>query len=410
MPLPAKIFWILGGLLVIQSLAALGDGYRFLGFVRRSRQRPSGNYSPPAALIIPCKGIDPEYELNLSGFLTQDYPNYQVIFVVASEEDPAHRYLAARLTQLTAPGSPGAWKAGLVVAGRSEERGEKVNNLLHGVAAVDPGTEVLAFADADARPQRDWLRSLVAPLGEPRVTVSTGFRWYLPGAGFVSQLRAAWDTSIATLLGDHNRNFAWGGSMAMRAADFRRLEVAERFWARTVSDDYAVTRAVREARGRIRFEPRCLLASREDSTFREFLRWSNRQILLTRVYAAPLWRMGLAAYALYCGTFIFGLVLLLASALSGRERMGIATTLLVILFLGSAKGLTRTRVASEIFPEESAALRRLGSRYWQLAPLVPWVMLFNFVAAGLTRRIEWRGTHYELRSINEVRVLRRGDS
>src|SRR5439155_13015403 len=140
----------------------------------------------------------------------------------------------------------------LVAAGYSDGRGEKVNNLLRGVEAVAPQTEVLVFADADARPKADWLRSLVAPLADPGVTVSTGFRWYLPGDTFASRLRAAWDTSIATMLGDHDRsNIAWGGSMAVRAEEFRRLRVAEAYWARTASDDYAVTRAVRDAGGRI---------------------------------------------------------------------------------------------------------------------------------------------------------------
>ena len=64
-------------------------------------------------------------------------------------------------------------------------------------------------------------------------------------------------------------------------------------------------------------------------------------------------------------------------------------------------------VAREIFPEEDPSLARYGARYWQLTPLIPWVMLFTFVMAGFTRRIEWRGTEYELRSTDEVRVLRR---
>ena len=103
---------------------------------------------------------------------------------------------------------------------------------------------------------------------------------------------------------DHN--FAWGGSMAIRAADFRRLGIAEAYWANTVSDDYALTRAVREAGGKIAFEPRCLVASREESSLREFLRWSTRQIIITRVYAAHLWKLGLATYLFYCGTLRWG--------------------------------------------------------------------------------------------------------
>jgi ceramide glucosyltransferase len=391
-------------------VAALQDGIRFLRFVRSSRLRPAGEFSPPAALIIPCKGIFPGFERNLSQFLAQDYPAYHLIFVVATAQDPAHAALASLLEKVAKPGEPRkipAPRTTLLVAGYSEVRGEKVNNLLCGLAAVDAAAEVLVFADADARPGEDWLRSLVAPLADKNVTVSTGFRWYLPGAGFVSQLRAAWDTSIATLLGEHHHNFAWGGSMALRAEDFNRLQIAERYWANTVSDDYGVTRAVRDARGWIRFEPRCLVASHEDSPFLEFLHWSNRQIILTRVYAARQWKLGLVANALYCGTFLAGVILMALAPIHTLVRIAIAAPLLAILILGLVKGNIRTVVARELFPEEQSILARLGSRYWQLTPLVPWIMLFNFVVAGLTRRIEWSGTRYELKSVDEVKVLGR---
>jgi len=406
--LPVEIFRFLAALLGIQSIVSLRDGYRFLRYLRWSRAQPPGDFTPFVSLIIPCKGVDPDFELNLTSFLTQDYPNYQLILVVASKRDPAHAVLLALLekTQSSRP----APKTQLIIAGHSEVRGEKVNNLVRGLAAADSTADVLVFADADARPAKDWLRSLVAPLAATDVTVSTGFRWYLPGPSFVSQLRAAWDTSVATLLGEHNHNFAWGGSTAMRAADFRHLEIAERYWARTVSDDYGVTRAVRDAGGRIRFEPRCLVASLTDFTFREFLSWSNRQIILTRVYVARLWMLGLAAHCIYCGTFALGLVSLALASTSAQARAGIATTLLAILILGCLKGRLRSVVARELFPEDHANLDHYGARYWQLTPLVPWVMLFNFVVAGFTRRIEWRGIEYELRSIDEFKVLRRNES
>jgi len=394
----------------VQSIAALRDGYRFHRYVRSSRLRPAGEYAPLAAVIIPCKGVIPGFEENLTRFLTQEYPAYQLIFVVATAQDPAHAALIALLEKVTKAGEPHGFplpRTALRVAGLSEVRGEKVNNLLCGLTAMDSAAKVLVFADADARPGTDWLRSLVAPLADKRVTVSTGFRWYLPGARFVSQLRAAWDTSVATLLGEHRKNFAWGGSMALRAEDFKHLQIAERYWAHTVSDDYGVYRAVRDAGGWIRFEPRCLVASREDSSFLEFLHWSNRQIILTRVYAARLWKLGLAANCLYCGTFLLGLVSLILPGVSIPVRMTIIATLLGILILGFIKGHIRTVVARELFPEEQPILSRLGSRYWQLTPIVPWIMLFNFIVAGLTRRIEWSGTRYELKSAEEVKILGR---
>jgi hypothetical protein len=89
---------------------------------------------------------------------------------------------------------------------------------------------------------------------------------------------------------------------------------------------------------------------------------------------------------------------------TAHQRVAVAVTLLAVLFLGSGKGYIRSLVTRELFAAE------IGSRascYWQLSPLVPWIMLWNFVGAGLTRRIEWRGTEYELVSRDEVRVMKR---
>jgi cellulose synthase/poly-beta-1,6-N-acetylglucosamine synthase-like glycosyltransferase len=295
----------------------------------------------------------------------------------------------------------------LVVAGYSESRGEKAHNLLQGLEAVEAKAEVLVFADIDAHPGRDWLRSLVAPLKDPTVTVSTGFRWYLPGSGFVSHLRAAWDALNATCLGDHEYNFAWGGSMALRSVDFKRLAVAERHWANAVSVDSTLTRAVYEAGGRIRFEPRCLVASRGEMKSAEFLRWTNRHWTITRVYWPGAWWVEATAYLFFCGSVLFGLVMLALPSISAGQRLLIAGILLVTFLLVMSKGLIHLNIAKELFPEEASSLSRYGARYWQLSLLAPWVLLVNFLVSGVRRRIEWRGTHYELMGRNETRVLRR---
>ena len=372
--------------------------------MRRSRKEPRAGIAPAAAVVIPCKGVDPGFDSNLERFLNQDYPDYQIVFAVATVEDSAYRAIDARLKAPIEPGRTRKPRTSLVVAGLSDERGEKVNNLIRGMQAVDGCTQIFVFADIDAAPSPDWLRSLVAPLASPQVTVSTGFRWYLPGKGFVSRLRAAWDSSIATMMGDHDHNFAWGGSMAIRAADFHALRVAERYWTNTVSDDFALTRAVREAGGKIAFAPRCLVASREESSFREFLRWSTRQIIITRVYAPHFWKLGLATYLLYCGTFILGLSAVAMSGASLSTRLGVVCILLVVVLLGAGKGYIRSLVAREQFAGEMGSG---SSCYWRLSPLVPWIMLWNFVVAGFSRRIEWRGTEYELISRDKVRVIGR---
>jgi cellulose synthase/poly-beta-1,6-N-acetylglucosamine synthase-like glycosyltransferase len=267
---------------------------------------------------------------------------------------------------------------------------------------------VLAFADIDARPGRDWLRSLVGPLQDPKITVSTGAGWELPGFGFVSHLRAAYGALNVTMMGGHEYTGAWGVSMAVRAIDFKRLAVAERYWANAVSVDGTLTRAVYEAGGRIRFEPRCVLALRGETKFGEFLSCTNRHWVIKRVYWPVLWWAEAAGYVYYCGTVLLGLIMLSLSGISAGQRLLIAGILLATLLLVMSKGFIHMIVAKELFPEEASSLSRYGARYWQLSLLVPWVNLINFLVSSVTRRAEWRGTHYELRGRNETRVIRRG--
>jgi len=403
MALLFALFLFLGAALIAQSAWSLHDGYRFLAYLQRSLRAAPRGFQPAAALIVPVRGLEPELDGNVNALLAQDYPDYQLIFAVARKSDPAYNWLMARCSQ--PPGAEhGPLTAQVVLAGVTEERGEKVNNLLAALKVISPRAEILVFADADARPRSNWLRSLIDPLGDPAVTVSTGFRWYLPAAGSASRARAAWDASIATLLGEHRSNFAWGGSMAMRAQDFRRLKVAERYWAHTVSDDYGLTRAVRDAGGWVRFEPKCLVAGTGGVIWAEFVRWANRQIIITRVYARHLWAWGLASHLLFCGTIALGLGVAWFGS-DGSARLLAAGSVISILLLGLAKARLRSRVARLAFPEEMRGAD--ASCYWRWWPLIPWIMLLNFVTAGLTRRIEWRGTEYELVSPDEVRVLRR---
>jgi ceramide glucosyltransferase len=400
------IFIILWLLLLAQSVNSLRSGFRFLAYVRRCREQEIVGYAPPVAVIIPVTGASEALESNIAAFLAQDYPPYQLVLVVADEKDPAFGMLSELIGKSAGQDSAAGPDVSLLVAGPSQSQGQKVHNLVRGLDAVNPETEVLVFADADARPSAAWLRSLVVPLASRDVTVSTGFRWYLPGKTFVSQLRAAWDTSIATFMGEHDCAFPWGGSMAIRVKDFNRLQVRERYWASTVSDDYGLGRAVHDGGGRIRFEPRCLVASREDSSFADLLRWTNRQIIITRIYAPRLWRMGLAGHVLYSLAFVWGFFVLFEPT-AGWERFAVLAPLAVILGLGMGKGNIRATVAREIFPEECEFLARYGKRYWQLTLLVPWVMTWNFVVAGFVRTIEWSGVRYGLHSDHEVEILGR---
>jgi cellulose synthase/poly-beta-1,6-N-acetylglucosamine synthase-like glycosyltransferase len=101
---------------------------------------------------------------------------------------------------------------------------------------------------------------------------------------FASELRSAWNASIASALGPNLKsNFCWGGSTAIRRDVFERIDMREK-WRGTLSDDFAVTRAIKAAGLAIYFVPKALIASVESCTFKELFEFTNRQMKITRVY------------------------------------------------------------------------------------------------------------------------------
>lgn len=393
--------WVLGILALVQSLVSLLSARHWLAFVRRytlgehtgAPLQPGADYTPPLSLIVPCRGYEPGLEENLAAYRRQDYADYELIFVTSGSEDPASAVAIA------VPG------ARLLYAAPRQDEGEKVTRLRAAVREVRPQSQVLVFADSDGRPGPTWLRELVRPLAqsEQNVGATTGYRWYLPvrgvlRGGFPSVLRAVWNSFTASLLGDHSRNFCWGGSMAVRRETFARLDV-DRYWRGAVSDDYRLTTALREAGLPIRFVPTCLVPSRSDCGWRELFSWTTRQIIITRVYSPGLWKLGLAANALY-GAGV-------AALLWSLPSLPAAALLAVIALAGMATGAARVAGACAALPSHRSEIARLRWAFVLLAPLVPLLMLYNFTAGGLTRAIAWRGTSYRLEGPQQTIVVGR---
>lgn len=395
------LFFVLAALLVAQSLIALQDGPRFLSFVRRRLREKPADYAPPATLICPCKGLDADLEANLRTLFAQDHPDLEILLVVAQADDPARSVCEKLIGESRRP-------ARLVVAGRPIGRGEKVNNLLAGVAAARPQSEVFVFADSDGRPGPAWVRMLVSHLADEAIGAASTFRWYVPEPSFLSGLLSAWNAPAVTYMGEWDRNFCWGGGMAIRRATFSAADVP-RYWTGCVSDDLMMTRAVRDAGKRVVFVPECLVATHHRPRWEELMAWTTRQILLTRVYEPRLWWPALGMYLYYCGVFLFGLLLAAGELTRSPWMSGVVlVTLAAIASLGVAKGLYRLQAAVLLLPEHAAALRRAWWSPTLQAVLVPWLMAYNFVFSGLTRRMSWRGVTYELVSPWETKILSDG--
>ncbi|HYP52591.1 MAG TPA: glycosyltransferase family 2 protein [Pyrinomonadaceae bacterium] len=396
-------FYLLAALILWQSLVSLRGGWRFLSYVRRESERKRALFMPFASVVVPCRGLEQGLRANLAALFRQHYPRYEILFVSDRAEDPALA-AAEEVARHFADESVAAVR--FVVAGGAREEGQKVHNLRAAVAEADAASEVFVFFDTDARPKPDWLRSLVAPLADERVGASTGYRWFVPAGGrFASQLRSVWNASIASALGpDTRRNFCWGGSTGVRRSTFERLDIRGR-WRGTLSDDFALTRALKEAGLQIHFVPDCLTASHDDCGWRELVEFTTRQLKITRVYAPDLWLIVLVSNLLWSLVFYGGLLLVCARAALGLSFEWALALVVAIYVLGLWKSFFRLRAVALVLEDCHAELRAGAPYQLFLWPLTSLLYVYNALAAAFSRRIRWRGITYELKSPTETVII-----
>ncbi|MBZ0267452.1 glycosyltransferase, partial [bacterium] len=261
---------------------------------RRAATAPDPPRWPRAHVFVCLKGELPRISETVGALASQDYAGpYRITFVTeasAERGDAAAAGLAALLSR----------SAGCdhVVAGRVVESGarcaQKNFNLLAGIRhaeEVHPGAEVFAFCDGDLLVTPSWLAEMVRPVASGGYEASTSFHW-VGGEGrrIIEALHGLAEAcqSMAALV---CRGATWGGSMAIRAAVFRKERLAEE-WGRTVVDDMALSRALKNRRLRVAAVPRFLVRTESEITsFGAFVRWLGRQYFFVKVYQPSLYHL-----------------------------------------------------------------------------------------------------------------------
>lgn len=441
------VFYSLATLLVWFSYKSFRGGIDYLKFFKREIAKPLSTYTPFATIIAPCKGLDEGLEKNLRALLEQDYPAYEVIFVVDDQNDPSVSTFEKLVNRQEAEtqrifnqdrqdgqdflemvnvanhpehpvhpvnfssASPGLGGEKIVVAPKAVESSQKVVNLREAVLHASDRSEVFVFVDSDARPASEWLRYLVAPLADKSVGAASGYRWYISkNPSFASEMRNMWNASIASALGPNTAsNFCWGGSMAIRRDTFETLNIREK-WRGTLSDDFTVTRAMNEAGLKIHFVPQALTPSVENCSLREMFEFTNRQMKITRVYAQKLWLMS------FFGSGLFNAVMAAAFLIvifSGRNSFAVwfsIGTLVLVSIFSIAKSTLRLRAVRLVLTDYENETRKqyfYQNVLWLLAPAL---FFINCIAALFSRRINWRGTVYEMHSATETSIIHSHES
>ena len=392
------LFYILAFLQILLGVYLIWQVLQWLGYVRRRLHSDPGFYAPRVAVLCPCKGIEPGLERNLVSLTEFDRQNYEIFFILASGSDPA-RSIVERIAKTSRV------KAHVVIAGSPTGSSEKVNNLRVAVTQLPPEFEVLVFADSDGRPGKVCLHHLVAPFVEVRIGATTTMRWLIPNrTNLPTALLAAWNAPVVTMLGEKEKNFCWGGGTAIRRTTFEQSGVMDD-WANSVSDDYSLTRALERNDRSIVFIPECLTLSYVETDFNGLLEFTNRQILITRVYADKVWAPAAITHLLYCLTLLLGVTLILSDFFEQRPSFHIVMLTFLPVLLSSIRSSLRLIGVTEALPAGRSQIMRQAWIYILLTVFLPFLYVANFVNSLVTRKIRWRGMAYELISPEQTRII-----
>ncbi len=393
------VFYFFAAVLTFLSYKSLRGGVNYLAFFKSELAKSPSDFTPFCSIIAPCRGLDEDLKINLGALFRQKFPAFEIIFAVDDWRDAAVPIIEQLISEND------SIRAKLIVAPKASNASQKIENLREAVLRVSDASEIFVFVDSDARPNADWLRNLIAPLKDKNVGCATGYRWFVQTkkGTVAAHIRAVWNASIASALGANRKsNFCWGGSTAMRRETFERLEIREK-WRGTVSDDFTITRALKQANLPVVFVPQCLTATVEACDFRQLLEFTTRQMKITRVYAPNLWRASFAGSFLFVAVFWSGVALLFF--LAGWHLALAAIFVAANFAFGTLKAWLRLRAVKLALKDYEPELSEQFLPQITLWTLTPVLYFYNCVRAAASRKIVWRGIEYDLKSATETETL-----
>src|SRR3989454_9347829 len=202
---------------------------------------PGGQW-PPVTMLKPVHGLEKDLDQNLRSACLQDYPNYQVVFAVQDENDPAIPLLRNLEREF------GPQRISVAVEHRQVGTNGKINNLIGGL--VHARHEILVISDSDVYLKPDYLKAIVAPLADPDVGfVCTYFMatsaesWFEKMELLTMNAGFSPDTVFAYVPGA--AKFCTGSSVALRRSTLDEIGGLESL-ADYLAEDYEMGRRIWE--------------------------------------------------------------------------------------------------------------------------------------------------------------------
>jgi len=370
--------------------ALLGCVYAlFAIWVIRSFARSTGTALPvtfpPVTILKPLHGTEPDLYAHLASFCRQDYPApVQIVFGVADAADSAVAIVRNLIADF-----PDRDLA-LVISSCRHGANAKISNLVNMQSAARH--EVLVISDSDIVVAGDYLKVVVAALRQRGVGLVTCLYRGDAAAGVWSRLAAAAidyhflpNVLVGLKLGLAEPCF--GSTIAVTKAtlaEFGGLQSA----ADQLADDYALGSSVRRAGLKVAIPPLIVTHVCAERSLRELLLHEIRWARTIRSVDS----LGFAGLVI---THAFPLALL-GMALGGFTKAAIIVPAALACRYALQAELHRDFLTREHF--------------FCLGPIRDLFSFTVFVASFLSRRLEWRGHHYELAADNSLAYYGEGET
>jgi ceramide glucosyltransferase len=344
-------------------------------FFKRECARVLPDYTPIVSILKPVRGVDFGSYENFASFCGQDYPDYEILFAVNDDADPAVPVIRRIITEF-----PGR-RIRLFV--RSENFGANLKVYKLARLAREAQNEVLVLTDGDVRVGPCYLREVVAPLADNKIGAVTCFYRGIAennlgaeieavGASsdfFAGELMAAWMEGIT---------FALGASITTTKQWLGKMGGFETI-AETLADDYELGNRIAKVGGEVVLSREAVWTMYPAQTLRSFwdhqVRWA-RTVRLCR----PLSYVGLL--------FTQGLPWVLLAVLVAPAKWIAGAYLLAYLILRFAMAWT-----VGVWGVGDDVLRR---RIW-LVPLRDAMHFVVWLASFASNHIRWGRLEYAIR-------------
>jgi ceramide glucosyltransferase len=350
---------------------------------RESHRKAPVEFTPPASVLKPVRGADPDAYENFRSHCLQDYPEFEILFGVADAADPAVSVIERLIADHPQR------KIRLLVCPQTLGANRKVSSLIQMLAQARHSH--LVIADSDIRVPPDYLRRVLSPLADPAVGMVTCLYRGVP-AGTLGSLLESVTTALhfapgvlAARLLDGGLRFALGSTIATSRAVLEKIGGLEPL-VDYLADDYELGARTASAGLKVALSGLVVDHYVPAYSLRRFLEHQLR-------WARGMRQSRPAGYAGLFVTYLLAWMLAAAAALSISPQGA-------FFFSQAAAAVLTAGIAFRLALAFSIGVRILGDRaLWRrlwLFPLSDFLGLLVWIASYLGRQVTWRGEKFSL--------------